>query len=41
MECKINDNIKNEFCENNNIPLHRIKYNDNIIEKLIKILENF
>jgi len=29
-----NDNIKNEFCLNNNIRLIRIKYDENIIEKL-------
>ena len=28
------DNIKNEYCKNNNIKLIRIKYNDNIKEKL-------
>jgi len=36
---KLKDNIKNEFCKNNNIVLHRIKYNDNVIEKLNKILK--
>lgn len=30
------DNIKNEYCKNNNINLIRIKYNENIIEKLEK-----
>jgi len=28
------DNIKNEYCRNNNIHLIRIKYNDNILERL-------
>jgi len=31
---KINDKIKNIFCENMNIPLYRIKYDDDIIKKL-------
>jgi very-short-patch-repair endonuclease len=31
---KKRDNIKNEFCLNNNIRLIRIKYDENIIEKL-------
>ena len=29
-----NDNIKNEYCKNNNIRLIRIKYDENIFEKL-------
>lgn len=33
---KINDEIKNNFCLNNNIDLYRISYKDNIIEKLNK-----
>jgi len=32
-----NDNIKTNFCKNNNIKLLRIKYNENIIEKLKNI----
>ena len=28
------DKIKNEYCKNNNIHLLRIKYNENIEEKL-------
>lgn len=28
------DQIKNEYCKNNNIRLLRIKYNENISEKL-------
>ena len=35
---KMNDNIKNEYCKNNNINLLRIKYNENIEEKLKKLL---
>jgi hypothetical protein len=29
-QTKINDNIKNAFCENNGIKLVRIKFDDNI-----------
>jgi len=36
-----NDKIKTDFCENNNIKLLRIKYNDNIIEKLKKYISNY
>ena len=32
------DKTKNEYCKNNNIRLIRIKYNENILEKLILIL---
>jgi len=28
------DQIKNEYCKNNNIKLLRIKYNENILDKL-------
>lgn len=35
----LNDNLKNEFCFNNNINLYRIKYNQNLEEELDKILE--
>jgi hypothetical protein len=31
---KIRDQIKNEYCKNNNIRLIRIKYNDSIDNKL-------
>jgi len=31
------DRIKNQYCKDNNINLLRIKYSDNIIDKLIKI----
>jgi very-short-patch-repair endonuclease len=34
---KYKDNLKNNFCENNNIYLIRIKYNDNITLKLNEI----
>jgi hypothetical protein len=34
----IKDNIKNNYCENNNIKLLRIKYTDNIIDKLKTII---
>ena len=33
-----NDKIKNEYCKNNNIRLIRLKYNENIEEKLNSIL---
>lgn len=33
------DNIKNEYCQKNNIRLLRIKYNENIENKLIKFLD--
>lgn len=35
-----NDNIKNEFCKNNNITLLRIKYNLNIVEELNNFFVN-
>lgn len=31
------DNIKTQYCQNNNINLIRIKYTENIIEKLKEI----
>ena len=34
---KIRDDIKNQYCENNNIRLIRIKYNDNIDDKLSEL----
>jgi very-short-patch-repair endonuclease len=37
---KIRDNIKNNYCKNNNINLIRIKYNDNITKKLNIIFNN-
>ena len=37
---KINDDIKNKYCKNNNIKLHRIKYTDNVEEKLFEIINN-
>lgn len=36
-ELKINDNIKTEYCKNNNIELIRIRYNENIIDILNNI----
>ena len=36
-EVNINDNIKNIFCENNNIELYRISYNQKLNQKLNKI----
>jgi len=39
--CKLTDNIKNEFCENNKIRLYRIRYDDNINEKLNEICNIF
>lgn len=35
----INDNIKNEYCKNNNIDLLRIRYDENIEEKLNSYLK--
>jgi hypothetical protein len=35
---KYRDKIKMEYCRNNNIPLIIIKYNDNIIKKLTKLI---
>jgi very-short-patch-repair endonuclease len=35
---KLRDSIKNEYCKNNNIKLIRIKYDENISEKLEEIL---
>jgi len=35
---KINDNIKNEYCKNNNIKLLRISYKENIVNILNNIL---
>ena len=32
---KINDKIKNEFCRKNNIRLIRVKYDENITERLM------
>lgn len=34
IETKIRDEIKNEYCKNNNIRLIRIKFDENILEKL-------
>ena len=34
------DQIKNEYCKNNNIRLLRIEYNDNIYEKLFELLNS-
>jgi hypothetical protein len=35
----LRDNIKDEYCLNNDIKLIRISYTDNIEEKLIKIIK--
>lgn len=35
----INDNLKNEYCLNNNIPLYRITYKQDSIEELKNILK--
>lgn len=35
---KINDEIKNNYCINNNIKIYRIKYNENIEIKMLEIL---
>jgi very-short-patch-repair endonuclease len=37
---QIRDNIKTDYCKNNNINLLRIKYTENIEEKLIKYFKN-
>ena len=37
-DIKIKDKIKNDYCKNNNIKIVRIKYNENIIEKLTDLL---
>jgi hypothetical protein len=37
-ESKIRDEIKDNFCKTNNIPLYRISYKDNIEEEMNKIL---
>jgi len=37
---KLRDKIKEVYCENNNIPLLRISYKDNIKEKLLSFLSN-
>ena len=34
IKIQTNDNIKNEYCNNNNIKLLRIKYNEDVIDKL-------
>jgi len=34
---KIRDNIKNEYCRDNGIILYRIKYTDNVVDKLDSI----
>ena len=39
MSQQINDNIKNKYCELNNIHLIRIKYNENIENKLKDLLK--
>ena len=36
---QVRDNIKNEFCKVNNITLHRIKYDENVILKLNSIIK--
>ena len=38
---KKRDQIKNIYCQENNIKLHRIKYSDNLIEKLNEILNDY
>jgi hypothetical protein len=36
---KIKDGIKNKFCEEKNIKMCRIKYNDDISKKLTEIID--
>lgn len=38
---KINDEIKNQYCKDNNINLLRLRYNEPYIKTLLKYLENF
>jgi len=40
-ENQLRDNIKTEYCNKNNINLIRIKYNQNIKEILIKLIQNY
>lgn len=35
---KLRDNIKNEYCKSNDIKLYRIRYDDDVDEKIINIL---
>lgn len=37
---KKRDKIKNEYCKHNGIKLYRIKYNDNIKDKMNKIIKD-
>ena len=37
---QIKDNIKTEYCKNNSIELVRIKFNDNILEEVNKLIKN-
>ena len=37
---KIRDTLKNEYCQNNNVHLIRIKYDQNINEELVKLLQD-
>lgn len=39
-QTKIRDEIKNNYCLENNIHLYRIKYNDDVISKLQQIMED-
>ena len=41
LNIKRNDEIKNQFCKNNNIEILRIKYNENIKDLLSKKFETF
>lgn len=38
---QLRDNIKTKYCKNKKIKLFRIKYNENIIEKINNICESF
>lgn len=40
-ERKLRDKIKNDYCKNNNIPLYRIRYDENIEDKLNLLLEKY
>ena len=37
-DSKIKDKMKIDYCRNNNIPLHIIRYDENLVEKINGIL---
>ena len=40
-QIKNNDKRKSILCKENNVKLYYIKYNENVVEKLNKILKNY